>query len=144
MILIFSLTFICRIEVIYKIILLTILLVLSALEIGRLYLGYLGNLTEKVPELSGYWLLTLIQIPLLSFYTFYENLLLLPFERALNFILLAFLLCQLLFGYIANKTLVSHQLNKFYLLQFTEEGDRNPETLQPLQTQTRRVEETGL
>jgi len=126
------------VELIYQILLTTILIAFSGLEIGRLYLGYLGNLTEKVPELSGFWLLTLIQLPVLSFYSFYNHFLSLPFELALNLVLLAFLVAEILFGYAANKNLVKHQLHKFHLLQFTEgegevDGDQ-PETLHPLQT----------
>ena len=125
-----------RVELIYQILLATILIAFSGLEISRLYLGYLGNLTEKVPELSGFWLLTLIQLPVLCFYTFYHNFLSVPFEQALNLVLLAFLTGELIFGYEANKSLVKHQLQKFHLLQFTEGGEEKdqPETLHPLQS----------
>lgn len=130
-----------RVELIYQVLLTIILIAFSLLEIGRLYLGYLGNLLEKVPELSGFWLLTLIQVPVLCFSTFYPNFLSLPFEQALNLVLLAFLVVEILCGYVANKTLVKHQLHKFHLLQFTEaeeedrgEGVNQPETLHPLQS----------
>jgi len=125
-----------RLELIYQILLSAVIIAFSGLEIGRLYLGYLGNLTEKVPELSGFWLLTLIQLPLLCFYSFYSNFLTVPFEKALNLVLLFFLAAELVFGYNANKSLVKHQLQKFHLLQFTEGGEEEdqPETLHPLQT----------
>ena len=43
----------------------TVLVATTIIEITRLYLGYLGNLTEKVPELAGFWLLTvLLQLPM--------------------------------------------------------------------------------
>jgi len=122
-----------ELQTIYQGLLCGVLLVFSLLEVVRLYLGYLGNLSEKVPELSGFWLLTLIQVPLFCFLTFYEKFLALPFELAINIVILCFLISQLSFGYSANKSLVKHQLNKFYLLQFTEaaETDDNiPETLQ--------------
>ena len=49
----------------YKFILVTLLVATTIIEITRLYLGYLGNLTEKVPELAGFWLLTvLLQFPM--------------------------------------------------------------------------------
>jgi transmembrane protein 17 len=49
----------------YKFILVTILVATTIIEITRLYLGFLGNLTEKVPELAGFWLLTvLLQFPM--------------------------------------------------------------------------------
>lgn len=127
------------VELIYQILLVAILIAFSTLEISRLYLGFLGNLTEKVPELSGFWLLTLIQLPVLCFYTFYPNFSSVPFEIALNLVLLVFLTAELVFGYGANKSLVKHQLQKFHLLQFTEGGgggatEDQPETLHPLQS----------
>ena len=37
-------------------------------QVVRLYLGYLGNLGERVPELAGFWLLTiLLQLPMQVF-----------------------------------------------------------------------------
>ena len=37
-------------------------------EAVRLYLAYVGNLGERVPELTGFWLLTLmVEIPLSTF-----------------------------------------------------------------------------
>nr|XP_033776521.1 transmembrane protein 17 isoform X2 [Geotrypetes seraphini] len=48
----------------YKFILVTILILVSLIEVIRLYLGYMGNLQEKVPELAGFWLLSvLLQLP---------------------------------------------------------------------------------
>eukprot|EP00090_Calanus_glacialis_P006291 TRINITY_DN14910_c1_g3_i1.p1 TRINITY_DN14910_c1_g3~~TRINITY_DN14910_c1_g3_i1.p1 ORF type:complete len:184 (+),score=41.86 TRINITY_DN14910_c1_g3_i1:80-553(+) len=52
----------------YKFVLVTVLVAVIIIEVVRLYLGYLGNLTEKVPELAGFWLLTiLLQLPLQGF-----------------------------------------------------------------------------
>merc|ERR1711915_279693 len=76
-----------ELQTIYQGLLCGVLLVFSLLEVVRLYLGYLGNLSEKVPELSGFWLLTLIQLPVLCFYTFYSKFRASPFEQALNSVL---------------------------------------------------------
>lgn len=121
---------------IYQVLFSTILIAFASLEVGRLYLGYLGNLAEKVPELSGFWLLTMIQLPVLCFYTFYPKFRSSPFEQALNLVLVSLLFAELVGGYEANKALVKHQLHKFHLLQFTERGeeeekDDQPETLYP-------------
>ena len=63
----------------YKFVLVTILVAVIVIEIVRLYLGYLGNLTEKVPELAGFWLLTiLLQLPLQGFLLFNTDLILVP------------------------------------------------------------------
>nr|XP_030123113.1 transmembrane protein 17 isoform X1 [Taeniopygia guttata] len=51
----------------YKFILVTIMILVSLTELIRLYLGYVGNLLEKVPELAGFWLLTLLpQLPVVA------------------------------------------------------------------------------
>ena len=63
----------------YKFVLVTILVAIIIIEVVRLYLGYLGNLTEKVPELAGFWLLTiLLQLPLQGFLLFNTDLILVP------------------------------------------------------------------
>ena len=66
----------------YKFVLVTILVAVIIIEIVRLYLGYLGNLTEKVPELAGFWLLTiLLQLPLQGFLLFNTDLILVPIGK---------------------------------------------------------------
>ena len=63
----------------YKFVLVTILVAVIIIEVVRLYLGYLGNLTEKVPELAGFWLLTiLLQLPLQGFLLFNTDQILVP------------------------------------------------------------------
>ena len=63
----------------YKFVLVTILVAVIIIELVRLYLGYLGNLTEKVPELAGFWLLTiLLQLPLQGFLLLNTDLILVP------------------------------------------------------------------
>ncbi|XP_032814063.1 transmembrane protein 17 [Petromyzon marinus] len=50
----------------YAVVLTTVLVFMAVIEMSRLYLGYAGNLGEKVPELAGFWLLSLLlQTPLL-------------------------------------------------------------------------------
>ena len=69
----------------YKFVLVTILVAVIVIEIVRLYLGYLGNLTEKVPELAGFWLLTiLLQLPLQGFLLFNTDLILVPIGKRNN------------------------------------------------------------
>ena len=66
----------------YKFVLVTILVAVIIIEVVRLYLGYLGNLTEKVPELAGFWLLTiLLQLPLQGFLLFNTDLILVPIGK---------------------------------------------------------------
>ncbi|KAJ8944533.1 hypothetical protein NQ318_009696, partial [Aromia moschata] len=49
----------------YKFIIVTIIATLFVVEALRLYLGYEGNLRDRIPELAGFWMLTLfLQFPL--------------------------------------------------------------------------------
>ncbi|XP_054893939.1 transmembrane protein 17B isoform X1 [Poeciliopsis prolifica] len=79
----------------YKFILVTVLLLMTLIEAIRLYLGYAGNLQEKVPELAGFWLLTiLLQLPLILFQLFNEAILVQPLERGVHIVLTVFILIQ--------------------------------------------------
>ena len=92
----------------------------TIIEIIRLYLGYLGNLTEKVPELAGFWLLTvLLQFPMQGFLLFNEDLVILPMERATNVIMVAILVVELTVGFIALRRITKHQAKKFHLHQLS-------------------------
>ena len=102
----------------YKFILVTILVATTIIEITRLYLGYLGNLTEKVPELAGFWLLTvLLQLPMQGFLLFNEDLVILPMERAANVLMVTMVLLELVIGFIALRKITRHQAKKFHLHQ---------------------------
>ncbi|TRY58577.1 hypothetical protein DNTS_018096 [Danionella cerebrum] len=79
----------------YKFILITILILMTLIEAIRLYLGNVGNLQEKVPELAGFWLLTLLlQFPLILFQLFNQALLVQPLERAVHIILALFIFSE--------------------------------------------------
>ena len=66
----------------YKFVLVTVIVAVIIIELVRLYLGYLGNLTEKVPELAGFWLLTiLLQLPLQGFLLLNIDLILVPIGK---------------------------------------------------------------
>ncbi|XP_053307175.1 transmembrane protein 17 [Spea bombifrons] len=80
----------------YKFILVTLLILMTVIEVIRLFLGYSGNLQEKVPELAGFWLLSiLLQLPLLLFLLFNPGLEPTPLELAAHGILTVFLLFQI-------------------------------------------------
>ena len=112
---------------------------MSVVEAIRLYLGYRGNLQEKVridiqylaprwswlllqvPEMAGFWLLTLvIQTPLVLFLLINEGAVVLPLERAVHIPLLTFLLGEIGFGFWAIRIMTKSQTAKFHLLQFNE------------------------
>uniref|UniRef100_A0A3B3CV08 Transmembrane protein 17 n=1 Tax=Oryzias melastigma TaxID=30732 RepID=A0A3B3CV08_ORYME len=99
----------------YKFILVTVLLLMTLIEVIRLYLGYAGNLQEKVPELAGFWLLSiLLQFPLVLFQLFNEALLIQPLERAVHLVLCCFALT----GFVALRDMVRHTGSQFHLRQF--------------------------
>lgn len=98
----------------YKILLLTVLAVVLPVEIARLYWGYVGNLTEKVPELAGFWLLTVfLQFPLHCFLLFHEGKIIFPAERTIKILMMIFVILEIIFGYYAVKAIARHQSRKF-------------------------------
>ncbi|XP_029008280.1 transmembrane protein 17B [Betta splendens] len=103
----------------YKFILVTILIVMTLIEAIRLYLGYAGNLQEKVPELAGFWLLSiLLQFPLILFLLFNEATLIQPLERGVHIVLATFILTQALSGFVALRDMVRHTERQFHIRQF--------------------------
>ena len=108
----------------YKFVLVTILVAVIIIELVRLYLGYLGNLTEKVPELAGFWLLTiLLQLPLQGFLLLNTDLILVPIDTAAGSVMMALILSELVTGFLALRNITRHQANKFHLQQFISSTD---------------------
>ena len=74
-----------------------------------------------MPELAGSWLLTLlIQFPLILLMLFNDDAIVLPLERAVHIIEATFVLCEVVCGYFAIRTMVNYQVTKFHLKQFTD------------------------
>ncbi|XP_054767625.2 transmembrane protein 17-like [Lytechinus pictus] len=106
---------------IYQFISITMYVVLTGVEIIRLYLGYLGNLQERVPELAGFWLLTLIlQFPLVLYLLVDSRAMPFPIERAVHVIFILFLAFDIIAGFFALKRMTQHQVMKFHLQQFDD------------------------
>uniref|UniRef100_UPI0037E81101 transmembrane protein 17B n=1 Tax=Semicossyphus pulcher TaxID=241346 RepID=UPI0037E81101 len=103
----------------YKFILVTVLILMTLIEAIRLFLGYAGNLQEKVPELAGFWLLSiLLQFPLILFQLFNEAILIQPLERGVHIVLALFILSQALSGFVALRDMIRHTESQFHLRQF--------------------------
>ncbi|XP_032041055.1 transmembrane protein 17 [Aythya fuligula] len=103
----------------YKFILVTVMILASLIEIIRLYLGYIGNLQEKVPELAGFWLLTLLlQLPIILFLLCNEGLKILPLERSVNIIFALFLIFQVIAASATLKRMVNKLATHFRLNEF--------------------------
>ncbi|CAM9572263.1 unnamed protein product, partial [Bubo scandiacus] len=102
----------------YQFLLVAAFLILLVAEGSRLYLGYVGNLQEKVPELAGFLLLSfLIQLPLLLFLLTDSRVILLPLELAVHSLLLAFLVAEMAAAFLALKTMSKQLAAQFYLRQ---------------------------
>ncbi|XP_068111630.1 transmembrane protein 17A-like isoform X1 [Hyperolius riggenbachi] len=101
----------------YKFILVTLLILMSVIEVIRLFLGYRGNLQEKVPELAGFWLLSiLLQLPLLLFLIINPGVEPLPLEWATHGILVLFLLFQLPLSSFTLRRTTGRLAGRFHLL----------------------------
>ncbi|XP_072189771.1 transmembrane protein 17 [Excalfactoria chinensis] len=103
----------------YKFILVTVVILTSLIEVIRLYLGYMGNLQEKVPELAGFWLLTLLlQLPVILFLLFNEGLKVQPLERSVNIIFALFLIFEVIAAFVTLKRMVNKLAIHFHLNEF--------------------------
>uniref|UniRef100_A0A8D0BFG2 Transmembrane protein 17B n=1 Tax=Salvator merianae TaxID=96440 RepID=A0A8D0BFG2_SALMN len=109
----------------YQFLLLAAYLMLVLAEGLRLYLGYIGNLQEKVPELAGFLLLSfLIETPVLLFILTDPHILRLPLETAVHSVLLLFLASEIAAAFLALRAMTRQLMNQFYLKQFEEGPDR--------------------
>ena len=68
--------------------------------------------------MAGFWLLTLLQAPLTVYLIANVDTVILPLERAVNIVLLTFLLVQVLLGFGALQLMVKAQAVKFHLSNF--------------------------
>ncbi|CAF1132330.1 unnamed protein product [Brachionus calyciflorus] len=112
-------------------------ILLVIFEIIRLYIGYVGNLSERVPELTGFWLLTLmIELPLSCFLiaivwvplgtgdiklVIAEKI---PMQFALQIFHTFFVFLEVIFGFIALRVLARYQISRFHYKQFEKYEDK--------------------
>ena len=110
----------------YHVILMIFAFVFKAIiEFVRLYLGYAGNLAERLPESTAFCLLTtLFQIPLSIFLLIYPLLATIEIKLALIFaveiIYLVFLALEMVFGIATVRVMVAAQSSRFHYRQFEE------------------------
>ncbi|MCI4392846.1 hypothetical protein PGIGA_G00150780 [Pangasianodon gigas] len=103
----------------YQFLMVVGMIIISVLEVLRVYLGYVGNLKEKVPELAAFWLISLaFQLPILLFFLTDEGLLILPLERVMHSLYLAFLLGEVLSSFVALRVMTRKLALQFHLRQF--------------------------
>ncbi|GMI38723.1 hypothetical protein TrCOL_g8622 [Triparma columacea] len=93
-------------------------------EIARVYFAYVGNLKERVPQMSAFLLMTIFpQLPCVLFLGFYQELLF-PFDESCGAIMIILLVVELLMGYLTLHALIARQTAQFYRL-CQEEEDEN-------------------
>ncbi|KAF6735381.1 Transmembrane protein 17A [Oryzias melastigma] len=117
----------------YQALLITGLVLVTIIEVIRLYLGYVGNLEEKVPALAAFWLLSFtFQLPVLLFFMTDEGIIILPLERAIHSVYLLFLLAQILTSFMALRTMTQKLTLLFYLRQFGRAENLHHRAMSPI------------
>ncbi|XP_027518842.1 transmembrane protein 17 isoform X2 [Corapipo altera] len=73
----------------------------------------------KVPELAGFWLLSLLlQLPIILFLLFNEGLKIQPLERAVHIVFAFFLAFQVITAFVTLKRMVNKLATHFHLKEF--------------------------
>ncbi|XP_056630963.1 transmembrane protein 17-like isoform X1 [Diorhabda sublineata] len=94
----------------YRYLSLTVVCIVVCVEMLRLYLGYEGNLKDKIPELAGFWMLSvLLQFPLQGFLLFNPYFQMCVTEIVVQSIMFILLCIQLVSGYCALKYTLTEQ-----------------------------------
>lgn len=76
-------------------------------------------LSLEVPELAGFWLLSfLFQLPILLFFMTDPDIIILPLERAVHSLYLAFLLAEILASFLALRVMTCKLALQFHMSQF--------------------------
>ncbi|CAF0736081.1 unnamed protein product [Rotaria sp. Silwood1] len=107
----------------HKILMIFAFIFKTIIEFIRLYLGYTGNLAERMPELTAFCLLTIIfQIPLSIFLLIYPLIqnIEMPLIFAVEIIYIAFIVLEGAFGIYAVRIMVAAQSSRFHYRQFEE------------------------
>ena len=101
------------------------LLVIATLtEMFRLYYGYSGNLTEQVSHMSNFLLLTIFPQMLLILFLLMMQEKPYPWETVGAWIMLAFLVAELIVGHKQHKYLIRRATSQFLRLCQVDEDDR--------------------
>lgn len=111
---------------IYKLIAIMVLLISLISEVLKLYLGYVGNLSGKIPELASCWFIsTLIRFPLEMFLLLDRGILSRFSEIFVNRVMISLLLVEIVTGILALKNLANYRAKTFYLMQIYNGYPRN-------------------
>ncbi|XP_034945876.1 transmembrane protein 17-like isoform X2 [Chelonus insularis] len=91
---------------------------ISIIECIKLYLGYIGNLSEKIPELASFWFIsTLLQFPLLMFILLEGNMLSYFIEKITTGMMITLLSIEIMSCTMTLNNIAAHNLKQFYASQ---------------------------
>ena len=80
----------------------------------RLFLGYIGNLQERVPQMSAFLLMTIFpQIPCLVFLALFQEHIF-PYDRVAGCILLSSMIIEVIVGFRSLQKLIRKSTAEFY------------------------------
>ncbi|XP_045473252.1 transmembrane protein 17-like isoform X2 [Harmonia axyridis] len=106
----------------HKFVIITTISIAILVEILRLYLGYEGNLKDKVPELAGFWMLSiLLQFPVQGILLFTPHLNFRVLDIISQSIMFIMLIAEIISGYIALKFTAAQQAIFFRIMKM--DGD---------------------
>lgn len=84
-------------------------------DVGGAYSIFIVCIPVQVSQLAGFWMLTLLQLPLTIYMLANVNTIILPMERAVNILFLIFLIVEAVTGFRALHVLIKAQVLKFHL-----------------------------
>ncbi|EFO28150.2 hypothetical protein LOAG_00330 [Loa loa] len=112
-------------SVTHLVVLLTLLFITVIVEFVRLFLGYYGNLGEKISALSGFWVTSIVlQVPIAAF-SFLNINIPTPLEQILSFYHGLFLLIEIIAGFLVIRKISHYQMAKFKERVLEEEKPKN-------------------
>ncbi|XP_023027213.2 transmembrane protein 17 isoform X1 [Leptinotarsa decemlineata] len=117
-------------EELNKYVTVTIIATIFFVEILRLFLGYEGNLKDKIPELAGFWMLSLLlQLPMQGYLLFNPHSRMYILEIVVQSIMFILLIIQLVAGYWAMKYTAVQQTNYYKLQNSQKTSNKQSETV---------------
>ncbi|KAL1488518.1 hypothetical protein ABEB36_014984 [Hypothenemus hampei] len=97
-----------------QVLIVTIISTTFLIEVVRMYMMYEGNLNDKIPELAGFWMLSVfLQVPLQGVLLFNPYFKLRVLEIVCQSVIFVLLIIQIIFGYVGIKYTASQQA-KYY------------------------------
>lgn len=83
------------------------------MEPARLYVGFVGNVQERVPQLTAFLFLTAFLCPIILVYNVAVQYPLIPFDRVFGFIWLFFFFLEFVFGVVTIRRMIQDKTTRF-------------------------------